>query len=463
MGHFLLFVVPSTFWAGWEDRPRATPPTEDELLREQILEAAALRERIQSGVNLESERTRFTDVIGRIETMLLGRSAGSRNAIRDEWDDETELRTQLALGHFPALRLGEDYLHLLVTVEVLRAKDRVPGVTVPKEPIDLGESIYLSTKFKNHLERVRDDVNRLPQPADPALSKVAERRAKFYELVQGIGGHNIIEVPIAQDAGTFQPPSPLPPGSSLPNDSGSKTEPSKNLEMSEEPELPAPVDRPRRLQMAERLHREVEAVIKQFRAGPKANKINASNQPHEVTIDVFGKWVKEPGGAVLVPIVYADGSEAAPFPLGTLVDRKRPSGEVRVLKVALMSMRHLGIDQMVDMAWFRNREVSQSRSLAESDEFCFKYSLEELKKLHDLSRDHLHGRPIELHVYHTGFEPASVGFYRAVAAVLAGDKKLNPAWVQDKPGWLIVVPYYYRGGTDYEESRDRNEKRIEWF
>ena len=68
MASFLLFVVPSAFW---DDRPRAIPPTEDELLREQLREANSLRERIEGGINLESERTRYTDTFGRVEGMLI--------------------------------------------------------------------------------------------------------------------------------------------------------------------------------------------------------------------------------------------------------------------------------------------------------------------------------------------------------------------------------------------------------
>ena len=125
-----------------------------------------------------------------------------------------------------------------------------------------------------------------------------------------------------------------------------------------------------------------------------------------------------------------------------------------------MSMRHLQIDRVVDMAWFRNREVSQSRSLAESDEFCFKYALERFQELSDITSAE---KPLQLEIYHTGFEPASVGFYRALVAVLTADPSLQAEWAREKTPAIFVVPRYFKGGVVYEPSRDRNGQPIEWF
>ena len=78
--------------------------------------------------------------------------------------------------------------------------------------------------------------------------------------------------------------------------------------------------------MVERLYREVAAAVRQFRSEGIASKINVNNQPHEVTTDVFGEWTKMGGGPASVRIVYADGSEAAPFPLCCLAGRTKPAG-----------------------------------------------------------------------------------------------------------------------------------------
>ncbi|MEI6916300.1 MAG: hypothetical protein WCL39_14290, partial [Armatimonadota bacterium] len=136
--------------------------------------------------------------------------------------------------------------------------------------------------------------------------------------------------------------------------------------------------------------------------------------------------------------IYADGSEAKPFPLRILpMNSTHMLANPVEISVALMSMRHLELDPIVDWAWYRNKEVSQTRSLAESDEFCFQHSLKQLAHLQTAYS----GCALLLNMYHTGFEPAAIGFYRAVAATL-----------MRRRGWLRVVPYYFRGGTRFAAS-----------
>jgi hypothetical protein len=139
-----------------------------------------------------------------------------------------------------------------------------------------------------------------------------------------------------------------------------------------------------------------------------------------------------------VRVIYADGSEAKPFPLRILpMNSAPPSPNLVEISVALMSMRHLELDPVVDWAWYRNKEVSQTRPLAESDDFCFQYSLRQLAEL----RAAYPGQAVLLNMFHTGFEPAALGFYRAVATILMRQR-----------GWLRVVPHYFRGGTRFAAS-----------
>jgi hypothetical protein len=442
MARILLFAVPSTFW---DDRPRATPPTVDELLREQLREAKALRERIEKGVNLESERTRLTDALGRIEGALLRRPF----VFRSEWD-KSSLQDELAMGQFPALELREGYLQLLAGVEFARAKARIPGITEPADPIALGESIYREDQIGLHLDHQEQELAKIKDLTEAAID-AAKVRTAFYKLVHSIGRHGIIEVQVVQDNGGLVSPPPRPEAKK-PN----------YLAPTPAPDQEATRDRSRRKEMVNRMHHEVEAAVARFREDGQGGKVNASNQPHEVSTDVFGEWLQRDGPPARVRIVYADGSEAAPFPI-CLGMRPKPTGPYRTLKAALMSMRHLDIDRVVDLAWYRNREVSQTRSLAESDEYCFRYSLAELESLAELSNDL--GKPIRLQVYHTGFEPASVGLYRAVAAVLAKDEAFQAGWATKyvEP-WLIVVPHYFKGGTTYDPSTARDgTTRLEWF
>lgn len=166
--------------------------------------------------------------------------------------------------------------------------------------------------------------------------------------------------------------------------------------------------------------------------------VSFGNQaPHDVITEVLHEFVFVPPKETIKPvnlrIMYADGSEAEPFPLtclpllaGEQTDKADP------LRVALMSMRHLEMDPDTDFCWFRNREVSRTRTLSETDQFCFDTTLTQLK-------DSLKIGDLALHLFHTGFEPAIIGFYRGVVCTL-----LN---IQGKVGSsvLSVTPFYFRG------------------
>ncbi len=440
MSRFLVCVLPSSYWV---DSPRGTPPTEDDLLRELLREAKALRERITSSVNLETERSRLTNVLGRVEATVLRRV----NEVRTNWV-ESELRQQLHKGAWVAMELDNSYLVLLASLELMRASRCIPGISVPANPLSLGESIYHHDQLKAHLAHAEKEVTEVQ---DLSISvNAARERAKFIDIVARLGGYSLVEIQIVVDNSQRLIPPARRVQVPLVSESPADSPPDDEV-----------IDGPRRQILVQRLHQSVEKSVAQFFVDGQGGKVNASNQPHEVSTDVLGEWFKHEGPPARVRIVYADGSEAAPFPLCAGV-RPRPVGRPRTIRVALMSMRHLDIDRVVDLAWYRNREVSQSRSLAESDEFCFRYSLDELHKLAKLHRQL--GCPIRLEVYHTGFEPASIALYRAVAAVLTTDASLQADWANEFPSpWLTVVPHYFKGGTHYQPSAARDGKSIEWF
>jgi hypothetical protein len=131
-----------------------------------------------------------------------------------------------------------------------------------------------------------------------------------------------------------------------------------------------------------------------------------------------------------VRVAYADGSEAEPFPVQCL-PQVTASAESKVIRVALLSMRHLSLDAEIDFCWFRNREVSRSWSLAEADAFCHRETLRQLRELTVNS-------PLHIILYHTGFEPACIGFYRALVEHISERRQ------RDKPSNISVEPLYYR-------------------
>jgi hypothetical protein len=104
------------------------------------------------------------------------------------------------------------------------------------------------------------------------------------------------------------------------------------------------------------------------------------------------------------------------------------SGET--VHLGLMSIRHTDLDPDVAGYWFRNRLVSvPGRSQAESDAYCHRNSVPRLHALIDRG-------VTDIVLTHTGYEPAAIGFYRAVAEVTA-----------TKP--LRIHPRYLARGVRY--------------
>lgn len=178
-----------------------------------------------------------------------------------------------------------------------------------------------------------------------------------------------------------------------------------------------------------------------------------SNQPHEISTEILSEFVRQAAPSdqdASVRIGYADGSEARSFPLRVLPPVfPVPPADSLVIRAALMSMRHLALDKVVDLAWYRNREVSQTRAMSESDEFCFEYSLRELRSM----RETFKGRHLTLLMYHTGFEPASIGFYRALTVALMRPTEFGVTAAAGG-AWIRVVPQYFRGDDVFEQSQN---------
>jgi len=200
-------------------------------------------------------------------------------------------------------------------------------------------------------------------------------------------------------------------------------------------EMEDAVSEERRLGMLQNLKRCIARAIE------TGGEVNFSNQPHFVVADALNGFVYRDDPDELetrIRVVYMDGSQAEDFPLRCL---NRPCEgkatntglELPSLKAALISMRHLEMDEIVDMAWFRNRKVSVPRPFAETDAYC---TQETIKLLHTVEG----GLHIEL--YQTGLETAVVGFYRGLVEVLKQRRSVHKA----PP--LRVLPRYYAGKTE---------------
>lgn len=138
--------------------------------------------------------------------------------------------------------------------------------------------------------------------------------------------------------------------------------------------------------------------------------------------------------AVELPVRYVDGSSGPLFPLRTmpLVDRE-PEGW-RQLAFTLLSIRHVEMDEIVHGAWFRNARISARRPQGLTDEVAYQTSRRQLMLLDPK-------RPTLIHLYQTGFEPAVMGFYRALLHHLA-----------EHPRSVAVTPYYYRSAGSFSKG-----------
>ena len=93
------------------------------------------------------------------------------------------------------------------------------------------------------------------------------------------------------------------------------------------------------------------------------------------------------------------------------------------------------------MNWYRNIEVPTGEGLAASDESCYQYSMRQLAQLLSTNKAHR----LRIHLYHTGYMPAIVGFYRAVMSILRSGNYGK--------GCLQVIPKLQPEGDDYAEGR----------
>ena len=106
-------------------------------------------------------------------------------------------------------------------------------------------------------------------------------------------------------------------------------------------------------------------------------EVNFSNQPHFIITEVLNDYIYkryEEEDDASIRVIYLNGGEAERFPLRCL-----PKAQVfddvdslySPLRAALVSMRHLEMDEHVDFAWFRNRKVSASLSCADTDKYLY--------------------------------------------------------------------------------------------
>lgn len=401
-------------------------------------EAMSAERRIRKEINIEAERARYTLLCQRLEAQVLGsclmkimpleglhlfRSASHAtpaSPTSNSW--LAQFSAILSEGKLPTVAIDETYLDFLR----LLSDDIHPG--------RVGASFFPVSEVATHI----DVFNRLCQARDLRDVPALHTRMQFFQwALQSYCGVIEIQYQFA----------PL-------NKSGSDTLPYRKRireqllgTIQARAEAAGGV-----ISLAENELHEIALLESEYKRRQVGNlslavlqainhggPANFSNRPNDIIAEVLHRIVYVPPLQDIQPtrvrIVYADGSEARPIVFRCLPEplpaRISAAERSSFLRASLMSMRHLDLDQSIDLVWFRNREVSKSRTLAETDEYCYQTTL---TLLQTGSRD----GPVFLHLYHTGFEPAVLGFYRGIVEALIKGQRVG------------VLPYYYRDRGQYE-------------
>lgn len=408
-----LCALPSSAWSS------ATPETVSALNIARFADdALGCERRIEKGVNLADEHSRYTLCCQRLEQEIILR--GQPRPI----SHVRELDAAVRAGQIPLLEIDPDYLRLIAESADGPSGARIGASFFPPDQIGVHISAFATwAKLKGHVEH----------------SAIAQRLA-FYQAAEKLK-YGVVEIQSA-----FYASSPVstastaafrePLASKIPEQFVTIPE-----FVAEEEAIEFFAVQGSKQRLAAVLRKQ---ILEALQTGEPANF--GSQAPHDVITEVLNEFVFVPSGQPVQPVnmrvVYADGSESMTFPLFCL-PRLNDNTEVMAnshvapLRAAMMSMRHLELDPEIDFCWFRNYDVSRTRTLAETDQFCYEATLRHLQ-------DSLAAGDLVLHLYHTGFEPAILGFYRGLVKTLLDLKQ------QSGGSTVTVMPFYYRGGKSYQ-------------
>lgn len=179
------------------------------------------------------------------------------------------------------------------------------------------------------------------------------------------------------------------------------------------------------------LRKQIESVVRCVRSGVDG-AINFSDLGHHVITEIVHEFAYGKGKKLLLPVIYGDGSRARDLPVYALTPRKpeflATLSNIPALDVGMMSVRHYELDPKVKVYWFRNQEISTGKTAAETDETAYVQSKQMLTKMKKEGK-------YKINFYQTGFQPAVVGFYRALIEDLMERSTSLPS--------LVVTPYYF--------------------
>lgn len=220
------------------------------------------------------------------------------------------------------------------------------------------------------------------------------------------------------------------------------------------PSLPKQSDQSRHSHFHTRQRKALAELIDSCLTRRVPAEVNLSIPRHGITGPVLREvaYRADYRGQVL-PIVFTDSSHPPPFPAGILASDLKVPEETKegllarqhtVLKVGTMSMRHPELDYLIDLYICRNMELAREDSTSADVEHLafdrtFKFLLDPA----------IESVP-EIWVYHTGFEPMNVGFYRGLARGLEERRTKGKA-----P--LMIRPWLYEPSGQQPQHEDNND------
>lgn len=186
--------------------------------------------------------------------------------------------------------------------------------------------------------------------------------------------------------------------------------------------------------VTERFEFQIQNALTGARSGSAV--LNPSGVSNQVLTETLRKYAgaKQGEARIDIPVVYRDGSSAEPFPLRAVDFSEAVPSNVLHLRFALLSIRHVEMDVLVDGSWFRNAKISKDRPAGLTDAVAFENSVKQLRMMRR------HG-PTLIEMYQTGLQPAIMGFYRAVVHSMI-----------EAPGSVFVIPKFFRGHQNFEEG-----------
>lgn len=407
----ILCAIPAACWSSTSSRHRAV-----ELLQRYLRGLATLERRISKNVAVEDERARYMRLCRQIEDVALGnaRPGATRRAFRKTLDE----------GQFPALRIGSGYVDLLRHLELENSE------LGPRGGARIGSSVFRPTEIAANARQVESAAKQL------GYSRALALRHRQWYLNERVRSSSCGLVEIPEPLGcSILSDEDMAPGAEDGRDliqrirawfrrrwrkevAPPSDESLRRSQRGSASTFPASDDwrryggtEDRGEFMEQRLRDQVTSAI----AGSGA--VNLTNQRHKMATTILQEFIhldpQHP--ACHVPVAYGDGTDVAPFPVRCVAPLPATWTATKEFHVALVSMRHLPIDAYIDFNWYRNAEVPSRHGLSHADAHCFD---ESKRRLAQLLRANI-GERVLIHLYHTGYMPAVVGFYRALVTHLA--------------------------------------------